>query len=402
MSGESGHGGGESGGWNESRSGSRRDTGRKESVRESDGESGAGGGESGSGGNESVSRPTRSPRKPRVQRLSSGSLDRLHTNQRLLVIELLRRGATVEVVDLGREHLLVRYDGKQEHLFDRTNWRVPDRLVQETADKSRTKQALLAAGISVTPGRLFRDEAEMADALAYADELGYPVVVKPNWGSHGDDVYTDIADRVELYGVLTDVVREHGAALVERQAVGSEFRVFCTVRGDFAILRREPASVVGDGRSDISELVNHVNGLRQRRGSKLLCPLVIDDAAIRYLVRHGRVLGSVPKPGERVFLRGSSNIAKGGVGIDVTELAHPSVIHLARRVLQQVFHGLPCIGLDLMTEDISRPIAPASYRVIEVNSNPGLSMHMMPAEGQPRDVASYLADVIFPDLPKRQ
>jgi len=277
----------------------------------------------------------------------------------------------------------VKYDGVEEYLFDRTNGRVPTHLVRITADKCLVKERLAAGGVSVPDGRVF-NKTQIEEALEYADGLGYPVVIKPNWGSHGDNVQTDIGSRDKLRMVIAAILPEQPPFLVEKQCSGREYRVFFTAQGKYAVLNREPAFIIGNGRNTIRELAAVESDLRQeQRSSKLLCPLVVDDIAIEYLRLSDRTLDSVPTRGERVHLRGCSNIAKGGIGRDVTDEAHKSVIQIARKVLK-IFAGLPCIGLDLMTEDITRRLTADKYRVLEVNSNPGLSMHMLPAEGRPR------------------
>ena len=50
-----------------------------------------------------------------------------------------------------------------------------------------------------------------------------------------------------------------------------------------------------------------------------------------------------------------------------------------------------------MTTDIGAPQTGESYRIIEVNSLPGIGMHIAPGQGRPRNVAGYLADLIFPE-----
>jgi cyanophycin synthetase len=79
----------------------------------------------------------------------------------------------------------------------------------------------------------------------------------------------------------------------------------------------------------------------------------------------------------------------------MTEVAHGSVIRIAEKILE-CFKGLAVIGVDFITPDITRDQGGVAYGIIEVNANPGLSMHMMPAIGDPQPVARYVADVMFP------
>jgi cyanophycin synthetase len=107
-------------------------------------------------------------------------------------------------------------------------------------------------------------------------------------------------------------------------------------------------------------------------------------------------LDYTPKKGEKVYIRRNSNIATGGICEDFTSRVHKSVISICRTVLE-AFHGLPYAGIDFMTKDITAKQDNNSYCIIEVNSVPGIQMHMTPAIGQPQNVAAHIADIIFPE-----
>jgi cyanophycin synthetase len=64
---------------------------------------------------------------------------------------------------------------------------------------------------------------------------------------------------------------------------------------------------------------------------------------------------------------------------------------LAARVV-----GLDIAGIDLVAEDIGRPLEPQGGAIIEVNAGPGLLMHLKPAEGQPRPVGQAIVENLFP------
>ena len=57
--------------------------------------------------------------------------------------------------------------------------------------------------------------------------------------------------------------------------------------------------------------------------------------------------------------------------------------------------GLDIAGIDIVTEDISRPLHETRGAVIEVNAGPGLLMHVKPAVGQPRPVGKAIVDHLF-------
>ncbi|HCW16630.1 MAG TPA: cyanophycin synthetase, partial [Achromobacter sp.] len=69
-----------------------------------------------------------------------------------------------------------------------------------------------------------------------------------------------------------------------------------------------------------------------------------------------------------------------------------STVTLAARVV-----GLDIAGVDLVAEDISRPLAEQRGAIVEVNAGPGLLMHLKPADGTPRPVGRAIVDHLFPE-----
>ncbi len=59
--------------------------------------------------------------------------------------------------------------------------------------------------------------------------------------------------------------------------------------------------------------------------------------------------------------------------------------------------GLDIAGIDLVAEDISKPLAEQGGAIVEVNAGPSLLMHLKPAVGKPRPVGEAIADHLFPD-----
>lgn len=326
-------------------------------------------------------------------------LKQLHTNQRLLLEELIARGATVEILDVENEWVRVTLDGVAHDLIDRTSPVVSHVPAVLAADKFMTKRILRAENIRVPDGGLFSEDT-VEEALRFAAARDYKVVFKPNHGSHGRDVETEVNGEEGLLRIIERYLNRAGDAdfIIEALVEGLEHRVFITTKGDYAVLQREPAHVVGDGKNTIEYLADAETNRRakvKREQGSALCPVAIDKGAERFLKSAKRSLSDVPAAGEKVYLRRISNLALGGVSRDMTEVAHPSVIRIAEKILG-CFKGLAVIGVDFITPDITRDQSGMAYGIIEVNANPGLSMHMMPAIGDPQPVARYLADVMFP------
>jgi len=257
-------------------------------------------------------------------------------------------------------------------------------------DKELTKTLLAAAGVPVPRGRIASD-AE--DAWAAACEIGLPVVVKPRDGNHGRGVATHLIHREEVETAFTRASEEGSGVIVERFAEGNEHRLLVVGGKLVAAARGESSHVTGDGKSTIEQLVETQLNTDPRRGDGDEFPLAlvsIDTAVRLTLHRQGYTPASVPAAGEPVLISPNGNVA-----FDCTDLVHPAVaakVELAARVV-----GLDIAGLDLVVQDISRPLEPQGGVVVEVNSSPGLSMHLKPASGRPRPVGEAIASVLFPE-----
>jgi cyanophycin synthetase len=77
----------------------------------------------------------------------------------------------------------------------------------------------------------------------------------------------------------------------------------------------------------------------------------------------------------------------------VTDLVHPSVAAIASLAARIV--GLDIAGIDLVVEDISKPLNEQGGAIVEVNAGPGLLMHLKPADGPARPVGRAIVDHLF-------
>ena len=55
----------------------------------------------------------------------------------------------------------------------------------------------------------------------------------------------------------------------------------------------------------------------------------------------------------------------------------------------------PTAGVDLVTEDIAKPLSETGGAIVEVNAGPGLLMHLKPAGGAPQPVGQAIIDHLF-------
>jgi cyanophycin synthetase len=261
-------------------------------------------------------------------------------------------------------------------------------------DKEMTRSLLRAVGVPVPDGRPVED-AE--DAWAAAREIGGPVVVKPQYGNQGRGVATNLTTREQVLTAYANAREEGSRVVVERFAPGADYRVLVVGGQVLAAARRDPAHVIGDGERTIAQLVAVVNE-DPRRGedhATSLSKIVLDAVALGVLAEQGFTPDSVPAEGLIVLIRRNANLSTGGTATDVTDMVHPEVA--ARAIDAARVVGLDIAGVDVVAQDIGRPLEPQKGVVVEVNAAPGLRMHLEPSVGTPRPVGEAIVRLMYPD-----
>ncbi len=265
--------------------------------------------------------------------------------------------------------------------------------VEIAQDKEDTKRVLSNIGLPVPRGEVARTLAEAAEI---AEDLGYPVLLKPVDASHGRGIAGALANVAELekaWPVTREISRR---VVVEKFHDGRDHRVLVVNGRVAACAERVAATVTGDGRSTIAELIEQANR-DPRRGTghrKILTRLAADARTEEHLARHGYALATVPPPGQEVTLRATANLSTGGTSIDRTDEMHPDNVtscEMAARIV-----GLDIAGIDVLTTDISKPFRENGAVIVEVNAAPGIRMHTHPSEGRPRNPGAPILDMLYP------
>jgi cyanophycin synthetase len=261
------------------------------------------------------------------------------------------------------------------------------------ANKDYARRVFRAVGLPVPVyERVYREE----DAIAAANRIGYPVVVKPNAGNLGSGVSVGMRSNHEVRDAFKRTRGVGRSALVEQYVPGTDYRML-VINGKLeAAARRIPAHVVGDGVHTIEELVHRANQ-DPRRGAAQHSPwtrLEFDDQSDRMLAELGYHRRSIARDGETIYLKRIANTSAGGTAIDVTDQVHPENREIAERAAMAI--GLDIAGVDLLVPDITKPMRAQGGVICEINSRPGIRKHLWPAEGQPRDVIGPILEMLVP------
>lgn len=286
---------------------------------------------------------------------------------------------------------------EKTHYFFRTRGdKVTNEAVEIGMDKERTRQVLRKAGVPVPEGKGFYEGDSEETIIEYANAIGYPVVLKPLDGSFGRGVISNITSSGELKFSLDYLRSElnYKDIVVERFIPGKEYRIYVVDDKVVGAINRIPANVIGDGQSNIHQLIENKNQERSQNPRLVSCPIEIDEELLNYISRKGYTLDSVPEAGEQVFLTDKSNISKGGDPVDVLDELPDEIKEIAVNALKAI-PGLVHAAVDLIVHP-EKPLKEAGF-VIELNPTAQLGGILYPIKGEPRDVPAAIVDYYFPE-----
>ncbi|WP_163969618.1 ATP-grasp domain-containing protein [Oceanobacillus halotolerans] len=314
-----------------------------------------------------------------------------------VALEGWRRGLTLKFINNNRKKSELDYSltlKDKTHYFTVTRGdAVPRSAIKACINKNITKDYLLKAGVPTPKGDTFGEENSDEEIIHYANQLGYPVVLKPSDGTGGRGVIANIKNESEFKEALSFVKYDlkFVKLIVEQYAKGEDYRI--NVIGDkvVAALKKIPANVIGDGKNDISTLIKRKNKQRKTVPALSDKPIKVDKETHNILKASGYTIDSVPPKGERIFLKTKNNISSGGDSIDITDELSDHIKEIAVNACKAI-PGLVQCGLDMMVDE-ERDIG----TVIEVNSRPHINSQLYPMEGKARDIPKEVIDYYFPE-----
>ena len=265
--------------------------------------------------------------------------------------------------------------------------------VEIACDKEDTKYLLEQNEVPVPNGEVIKSERGLLEVI---EDIGYPIVIKPINGNHGRGITTNIMNEELALEAFHQAKKVSNSVIVERYITGDDYRLLVINYKLVAAALRTPASVIGDGKSTIQELIDVVN-TDPRRGyghENVLTEIKVDEITNKILKEENLTLETVLEKGKSIHLKDTANLSTGGTAEDVTDIVHPYNVFMAERIAKII--GLDICGIDVMTNDITKPLPDTKGAVLEVNAAPGFRMHLAPTNGLPRNVAGPVIDMLYP------
>lgn len=257
--------------------------------------------------------------------------------------------------------------GRHARRLDRSALDVDSSIGSKIAQrKDWTAQVLRSAGLPVPKHAVVANEQQ---ALAAAQQLGWPVVVKPADRDRSEGVTVGVRQPDQLAAAYSAARQFSKVVLVEREVPGECFRLMVANGSFLYAVRRRPRSLVGDGSHSIADLVHQLRAASLRRPPWARSKAIdLDATTLACLAGQGLDAQSVPAQGQRVLLREIESIEWGGDVTDATDEVHAENLALALKAARLL--GLLNAGVDVISSDISRPWFDNGAVVNEMNFAP--------------------------------
>lgn len=300
----------------------------------------------------------------------------------------------IPYIRLNKESLVQLGYGKNQVRFRATMTdRTSSIAVDLASNKDETKRMLQDTAIPVAKGMCISQLEQLKEVIDY---VKFPLVFKPLDGNHGKGASINVKTEEEAIDAFHHAKKYSHRIIVEKFISGFDFRVLVINNRFTAAALREPAHVIGNGKSTIQQLIDKENE-DPRRGyghENVLTEITVDKETLDQLTKYNYSLETVLKKDEKCYLKGTANLSTGGTSTDVTDIVHPTNIFYCERISRVI--GLDICGIDIMATNLSEPLDTTGGVVLEVNAAPGFRMHLAPAVGLPRNVAAPVLDMLYP------
>ncbi|MCS5712189.1 acetate--CoA ligase family protein [Candidatus Berkiella aquae] len=224
--------------------------------------------------------------------------------------------------------------------------------------KNGTTALLQRAGFPV-PKQIVVYNVE--EAIENANQIGYPVVIKPYNQDSGAGVFARLTNAEQVKRAFQQASKFSDIMLLEQHVAGNDYRLIVLEGQLIWAIERIPGGVKGDGVHSINELIEQHNLVAHNKFD-------ITEDTLEFLAEQGCQLNSILENGKFIPINRIANISTGGTPVAVFNKVHPDNKMLAEAIAKLL--RLDLVGIDFITPDIEKSYFEVGGAVIEVNAQP--------------------------------
>lgn len=308
----------------------------------------------------------------------------------VIIKDAISRGIDYEILNESKSIVLFKNKNKSEFVIEGNKTNRDSYIFPIiTDDKYIAKQIMKENGLNVPNAILLKKNMDSNDIeLILKPFYNSKLVVKPrntNYGT-GITVFSKNATKSQILNAVKYAFNFDDNVLIEEYIKGMEYR-FLVIDGKcLSVCHRRVASVVGDGKSTIKQLIEEKN--KEPWHYLTATPVKMDEPVVEFLKLQGYDYDTILPENKRVFLRTNSNCSTGGESIDMTETMPEYFKQVAEKAAKS-FCAKIC-GVDIIIEDLKKD----NYSIIEINDNPGYSINEWPYEGKGQKIGTAILKLL--------
>ena len=252
--------------------------------------------------------------------------------------------------------------------------------------KEQARDKFKEGGIPHAQGLIFFNPFA---AVKFAQQFGFPLVIKPNVSGFSRGSHFPIRNYKELWKAIFLAKCWWPFTVVEQYLEGKNYRVVVANGEVVSVLQRYAPAVKGNGSSTIRELMKIENAIREEmKLYPVISPLKESAQTSAFLAKQGLNFDSVPEEGQRVTLFYRISLAPGGVVEVINKQLLPEANNALFKNVLNLFDA-NILGIDVILEKgIEFDYREQKCIFLEVNSRPYLKMHDYPRYGKAEDLSA--------------
>ena len=299
-------------------------------------------------------------------------------------------GISVEDVSslMQQPAAILDFNGQSELVMDGvpTSW-INVRSQLYCDNKQLTKAAYELLDIPHPKSIIFQN-AKSPELTSFYQQ-GQTFVCKPLDATNGIGVIMGIKSLEEVKTYYENHKHLNTMFLLEEEIAGKDLRIHVINGKIIAACIREPAYVIGNGTDDLQTLIEKRRAVMRTQNPNNFLEI---DAATEALLQEQQIsLSDIPDENLKIQLKYVSNMAQGGIAIDVTDEIHPVYQDWVTALSNYLNTGY--FGLDLMT--INHQENPHGHSwVLEINARADWLHHTF-SERRTHDMADIILKAIF-------